>query len=278
MKRSILLFGALSLALMGCDKVDDPLKDDFGFADFPENATKVILLEEFTGVSCNNCPTAAKRAEGYVQSRPDNIVVVGVHAGGFSVPDAQHPADFRTDDGKDLFDFFQPIGVPSGLFDRVDYPTSHSKLLFDWDDTFNSRLAVEGNIEIGSTLSYDATTEEFKISINLAAVSSITATELHLSAYLVEDGIISPQTQPDNSIKDDYEHNHVLRAAFGDAGVFGTKIGALAEGQVLSRTFTVKKDKYNKQPYWDPNNCSAIVFVYDKDTYLVQQAYHVYQQ
>lgn len=273
-----IVFAALLLG--ACSKSEDPLNNKFGFADFPDNATKVILLEDFTGAQCNNCPKAAERARRFHAIKPKNIVVVAIHATPFAIPQApDYPADFRTDLGADLYDFFVPPekGIPQGLIDRADYPTKTAKHFDDWDNAFRNRLEVQGKLEMNGELSYDEDGKVFDIQVNLVATENIDAEDLHLCAFLVEDGIVAPQRMPDYSRNADYVHDHVLRAGFN--GTFGTKIGdgKLASGEVYSTDLSVSKNPGNKSPDWNVDNCSAVVFVYDRTTFEVHQAFHLHK-
>ena len=41
---------------------------------------RVILIEEFTGAKCPNCPAGTQALEAILDKYPDNVVVVGVHS------------------------------------------------------------------------------------------------------------------------------------------------------------------------------------------------------
>lgn len=255
---------------ISCDTIDDPLKNDLGFIDLPDSTNKVVLIEEFTGADCNNCPNAVERIHDYLESFPGRLVVLSIHESNFAVPDAEHPIDYRVPEGTELYKFFAPIGVPSGMFDRKGYPDSHSKLLGDWDNAITAALAEKASIEINASFQYDTLANEIRLQTSSNAVERLENNEdLYLSAFLIEDSIISPQTMPNGSIKEDYVHMHMLRAGFN--GPWGTSVpsGSVPEHNEFSLAI---------KPEWNLKNCSAVVFVYDRNTHEVLQAHHAHYE
>lgn len=269
MKKIIALL-AVGFLAMACNKIDKPLKDKYGFINFSDSTNKVVLIEEFTGVKCNNCPAGARKIQGYLDAYPNNVVTMAIHSSNFAVPDQEHPGDFRTAVGTQLYNFFQPIGVPSAMFDRVGYAENkHTKLTKNWDEALTEELAKPAQLEIATTFTFNSGTNTFDLKANVRALSALdNHPNLYLSAFLIEDGIISPQTDG-SELVENYEHNHMLRAAFN--GAFGTSISSagMTENQIISKSFSLAAD-----PQWKPENCAVIVFVYDHDSYEVLQAHH----
>ncbi len=259
------------MTALACDKIDQPLQNELGFIKLPDSTNKVVLLEEFTGADCNNCPKAAEKAQDYLASFPGRVVVLSIHESNFAVPDAEHPIDYRVPSGTELYQFFSPIGVPSGMFDRKGYPDDeHSKLIGDWDDAMVEALKDTALLEITSDFEYDDVTDEFSLRVNVRALENIADADLYLSTFLIEDSIVSPQTLPNGSIKDDYVHMHMLRASF-EGGGFGDQIApnSMNDEQIITRNYSLARDAK-----WNPDHCSAVVFVYNRNTYEVLQAHH----
>ena len=73
----------------------------------PQN--KKILLEEFTGIHCGNCPDGHAMAKKLHTAKPEDVFIIAVHAGYYAEPGADQ-ADLRTDDGIELHDFFGADG------------------------------------------------------------------------------------------------------------------------------------------------------------------------
>lgn len=266
MKR-IILPALLSAILLGCDKVDEPLKDGYGFVDLPKT-NKTVLIEEFTGTNCTFCPDGARKIEGYLKSSPENVVAVAMHASGFAIPNSKHPYDFRTDEAQDLYEFMGSGGLPGGMFDRAGYPNDVFKNPAKWDKLIQERLALEADISISGTFEFDTLANAFKLKTGVLALNDLSSDPLNLTAYLVEDSIIAPQLDNNVTIPD-YVHNHVFRSSF--AGMSGEQIttGSLTKDQILTKNYTLPVD-----PEWKVKNCSAVIFVYNPTTQEVLQAHH----
>ena len=101
----LLCFFILSLTF-SCDKIE---KDNFTDpnATFPWLGKKV-LVEDFTGYKCTNCPAAATELHNIEEFYPDKVIGIAIHAGSFAKPGGVFVTDFRTDEGNEITDFFRP--------------------------------------------------------------------------------------------------------------------------------------------------------------------------
>ncbi len=53
---------------------------------FVPSGNRVVLLEEFTGKGCTNCPKGSRELENLLTQFPNNLVAVSLHAGFFANP------------------------------------------------------------------------------------------------------------------------------------------------------------------------------------------------
>src|SRR5687768_4725486 len=87
----ILCLIVYSIYLSSCDKVKDPYSTTLdGGGDTTATVVKVrkVLLEEYTGHRCGNCPPAAVTAQTLKSTYGERLVVMTVHAGFFAEPKA----------------------------------------------------------------------------------------------------------------------------------------------------------------------------------------------
>ncbi len=271
MMKKILALSIFALLLASCDKIEQPLKNEYGFVPLPDSSSKVILLEEFTGTSCNNCPKAAAKAKEFQQTFPGQVVLLAIHAGGFAIPNEKHPVDFRTETGNAIYDQFTPIGVPSGMFNRSGDP--ETVLLSGWDDAIARELSKPALLALNPTLSYDEASKEMRLRTEVIATSNLPAGNYYFSAMLYEDSIVAPQTLPDGTTIDkDYVHMHVLRDKL-TASPFGEALvnGAINNGAAYAKSYSITIN-----PDWNLEHLGVVFFVYDRnlseDTYEVIQA------
>ena len=85
-KKSILGIAAvasvLAFGFTACDEVDENER----FVEMPARESKRnVLVEEFTGQQCTNCPDAHKALATLSEQYGSNLIVVGIHAGSFGM-------------------------------------------------------------------------------------------------------------------------------------------------------------------------------------------------
>jgi len=281
MKRLFLLIFGLAI-FISCDKIDEPLKSS-GVSCLKCNVTesenfiteKIVLIEEFTGATCNNCPKATDEANQIIADNPGKVLLLGIHSSNFAVPDTVngYTADFRTDVGSEIYTFANPLGLPAGLVDRTDQGSaSFNKSYLAWENKATTILSQSPNADIGllATSTYDDSSKTVCLVAKFKAMADLSNRNINWTGFLAENGIIAPQKLPDNSKKSDYEHNHVLRAGFN--GAFGESIPDFT-GEVNSVACSSRA--VDVLPDWNTSNLEAFVLAYDTDTYEILQAIKV---
>lgn len=249
----------------GCDKIDNPYLEfpnqeevTVSFPDVdPSTVYRKILLEEYTGHRCTNCPGAHEKLEELHAIFGDTLVTVGIHATSLAVPTNRFPYDFRCEAGNQLAEDFLINSVPAGIINREPHTGGWRK-----DEWYNQILQVDRNkvyAAIQLIHQNDPTTESVKVNARVTLLETY-AHPLNFSLFLVEDGIIKPQLNGE-SIVDDYTHNHVLRAAInGNYGTYLTETGVLEKGSSYTYGYSVSFEGKD----WIPENCSVVAILYDK--------------
>lgn len=266
-------FFGMILGLNGCDVIDP--------ADRLQNTTSVdsgsmrkVLLEDYTGFLCVNCPQAAEAASNILDIYKDNVIVISVHAGNqFAKPyGSKYTYDFRTPVGEALFPLFiGDAGQPNGTINRKKFDGSYAIYHTDWAAKVATELAAgKADMSIQLKPEYDSTTKILTVSTNVKYKNAGNANH-KLAVYLIEDSIVFYQKDIRFTPNDrpDYLHRHVLRGAVGNYGEFGKQISAVAisAGSSFDDSFSVSfagKD-------WKPSHCSVVAFVNDSQTYEVLQ-------
>lgn len=258
-------------ALMACDKIEEPLKpaifncgDCEAADDDPFITNPNVLIEEFTGHTCNNCPTAATEVKRLIDENPGRVFTIGIHAGGFSIPQPpDYPSDFRTTEGDELFQFANPAGVPVGLVNRVDFNTPvFNKLSGKWaqetEDILKGSAAKMGMI-IETVV--DTATRELCLTAKFKALEDLTNVNLRWCAFITEGKIVAPQKMPDNSKNKDYVHEHVLRV--GINGTFGSDFQDFTG---VKDQVTCETRSYVLSEEWNLEHLEVVVYVYENET------------
>ena len=259
----ILLTGAF--AISACDMIDE--NDRFKDVDLDIDSSKRVLLEDFTGQECVNCPAAAQIAANLKSVYKENLILVSIHAGSFSRP------TLRTPEGTEYDSKFHPqeMGYPAGMINRTSFGGT---LVFTNPDTWNvyvmEELKKEVFVDFTMKAMYDA--DNMTVQVSAEFISEQPLSNVNFQLWLTESKIIAPQksVNPDGSVATikDYEHNHVLRGAVN--GTWGEAVHLLG-GQTteyLSPEYTLNKK-------WVAENMEVIGFIYNTSNNEVLQCLEI---
>lgn len=288
MKKNII--GILLIALMAtfvsCDKAEVPNINNSGSdttiscvtPDFPELTThfKRVMLEDYTGHTCINCPAAAKLAHDLIIKYQDTLIVVAVHAGYFAKPNNNMPYDFRTAAGDEYNEVFKIASNPIGIVNRKNFTTNqHLVPSSKWAETVNNSVGEAPEIELQIIANYKDPNDELCIHTKTTFLQQISNRALNLTVFILEDGIIQPQQNSDpesgpTPTITDYEHNHVLRGAVN--GTWGSPLlfKDQTSGDPIIKSYPMRLKEINKNPI-NPKKCSIVAFVSDLDTKEILQ-------
>lgn len=243
---------SLCLVLTGCfeeQKVIEP---------FVPSGNRVVLLEEFTGKGCTNCPKGSRELENLLIQFPNNLVAVSLHAGFFANPQffPLGTYDLRTDEGEFLIDYLsQPIGYPSGVVNRVPVNGDMQLGLNQWASAISSAIQVPPAIELSIVRTFDPLTRQVVVTINGIGKEMLEG-EIRLSIMLTESGIIDAQEDLEaGGIVPDYVHKHVLRDMLTPS-TGANILNGISVGQTFSQTYTK-----TLEDIWVADDMEIIAFV-----------------
>ena len=123
----------LPLLFSSCDKVKDPYGVKSNGGGTPAAKVRKVLLEDYTGHLCTNCPPAAQTAQTIKGIYGNRLVIMAVHAGFYAqVNPAPYGYDFTTAIGDIYLNQFGISNNPIGMVNRRGYPANHLKNYSDW--------------------------------------------------------------------------------------------------------------------------------------------------
>lgn len=256
---SILAIFLISISIISCDKIDAPYTQE-GVVLPP---TTRVLLEDYTGQKCPNCPAAAVIAHDLQNIYGDsNLIVVAIHAGFFAWPDATgaYTYDFQTEPGNAYNDFFKPSAYPIGTVNRLEINGGFTVEKDDWASVISQQLYYKKTIEV--EIEAIATDDIISGEIEIEFIDPISS-DSYVQIWITEDHIIKPQIGEG----DEYEHNHVLRGAIN--GIWGEKLPS--SNYASGSTETISFSDYKIGDDWVMENLSIVAFVYDEATKRVIQ-------
>ena len=257
------------LTLCACDEIDE--QDRFqkveiasggesggeGGSEGTGFGAKNVLIEDFTGQLCNNCPLATNTISTLQETfGHDRVIPVAIH-GGYSTLAA--PTGLANAIGNTYTAERGVSSKPKGEVDRTGQLLDQEK----WGTTVLERIAMTAHVKLGvENIAFDADSRELSFSVKTAA--DLTGAQGLLQVWLTESHIHTYQKTPDpnrfpqypaSGYDHNYEHNHVLRACVSAKD--GDALSLVAGGS------DTRAYKYKLESDWVADNMSVIVIAYN---------------
>jgi hypothetical protein len=267
--RLVIISVLFAFIMAGCDIVDEPyLVPVNGGGPGPGDEVRKVLLEDYTGQKCPNCPEAAELAHSLQTIYGDQLIILTVHAGYYSIPSAtgEFTADYRTTEGNDLNSYFGFYAYPSGMVDRTEYKGSRVLFKDDWEGAVAAQVDLPAQAVITMTNEYNASDRKLTCALETTFLEDLTGT-FNICVFITESGIVSPQ-QTETGIVQDYVHNHVLRASMN--GTWGDLVGG--DGTAVANMKLSDQFELTLDQAWNEANCNVIAFIINTETQEVIQA------
>ena len=249
----------LFVAAVSCDKIDNPHKPYT-----PTGGNKTVLIKDFTGARCVNCPDAAATVHE-LQHRlgEDRIFILSVHAGFLAQPLGNFP-DFLTDEGTEWYGNHD--SNPLFSVNHVALTEGNTLNVDQIDTPLNNALAEPQTFDISMENTYDETTRQLKVVSEVMATADITG-QLYASYCLVEDSIIGWQTVP-GGINREYVFRNVFRGTLN--GIEGT---LFKDGQTFVNDEKVFNCSIDLDSTYNANQCYVMGYIFNKaDGKILQTA------
>jgi len=236
-------------------------------------SSRVLLVEEFTGASCPNCPSGTAELNGIIDKYPDNIVAVGIHSNFLGAPATLGEVDLRTPEAQAIETFLGAwLGKPEAAFNRRKFNNQNGIRIGKpdtWITFVEQELKEINEAELKISNRYDSTTRELEITLTATALRTISK-PIYIHALITESEISASQKNQTGVLKD-YVHEHVLRKLL--TPVAGDLlINSLEEGKSESKIFKYTLPAENK--LWVAEHCSTVGYLSysEQEKYVIQAA------
>ena len=210
--------------------------------------TRNVLLEEFTGQLCTNCPDAHRVIESLEAQYGDNLIVVSIHAGKgqFGI---EAPGGLMQEEGDEYAKHYGVYSYPAGLVDGtgslLDYNSFADAVRKEIGKTTTLEMSLEAqlsddgkNIEVFTTL---VSPVDLKGSLQL---------------WVIESGITAMQID-NGTIRMDYVHNNVFRACVN--GLWGQ------DTPLVANVIKYESNEIAVDQLWNIDNVSIVGFYYNSN-------------
>lgn len=296
------LFGFIiltSIVVSSCDVVTNPYPEggagpgDEQYNDTVYNDSTVvkrrIILEEFTGHKCPNCPEGADIAKQIQTDHPEEFISVAIHNSGafskvdMSDPTHPYPSNFETETGEKLRIKYKFAAFPGGMLNRTEINGNVKVAYQKWSEEVNkliadpTYMAPRFKLQLENIYNSKPGDRSLRVRYKATCLQNVTG-NIAIVGYLLENKIIAPQkdSRLNEPYVDDYEHNHVLRIGFPGDGDGKTIFTDPSMGDVTEVISPSDEISVAVSDSWKPENMEVVVFLYNSDTGEILQAEEVH--
>ncbi len=223
---------------------------------------RTVLLEEFTGQLCSNCPKGHEVSAALRAQYDTALVVVAIHGGpsGFMYPEASSAAPpyigLNNSEG-DAYASAQGITtLPSAVIDR----RGGVQERHNWAAAVAAALARPAVVDLRLSATVDSVAGHITAAVTLLPQQDVAG---QLQLWVVENDLVAVQLDGDDLVSH-YTHQHVFRRSIN--GHNGEAV-TLTAAQPQHLTYTTALSAA-----WNPRHLAVVAFVYNEEEGVLQAA------
>ena len=181
----------------------------------PTDSERSILVEEFSGALCPNCPQGTQELQNLKSIYGSSLIIVTIHAGDFAFQYDNSKFDFTTPEGDELLQFLgNPIGYPSAVVNRKrpDGQSGFQSFSSKWGSLISDEISKMQQIGLSIDINFEPSSRDLQATIVVIPFENI-GLPTRLTVLIKEDNIVDPQADRsvENGKVEDYVHKNVLR-------------------------------------------------------------------
>lgn len=256
----LLQLAGLALAAAGltaCDNVDEA--DRFIPVPRPEG-DRVVLVQEFTGLWCTNCPSGAAVVHQMQTAFPGRVISVNMHPKGDALCKPLMGLDLSNELSRTYYLYWKPVGFPSAIINGVGPYKEYTQ----WANYITAALDTSTPVLLDLEPTFDPATRTLSCDYDLTFINPMHES-VGIQLWVVENDIHGKQISGGRPV--DYVHSHVLRATLN--GDWGEELGNEFQFmQTVTGSGSCELDKS-----WVAENCAVVGFLFrTSDKYVYQAA------
>jgi hypothetical protein len=265
-KYFLLMILFTGVVLASCDKLSSPyrtLKSTGG--DTTLTTARKVLLEDYTGHLCVNCPIASETAHTLEALYGGKLILMAVHAGNLAVSsDPPFEADYTSSTGEEWYNTFGIYANPLGLINRKPFNGNLIVGASLWAAAVDSLINKPPDALITIKNTFNTSSKTLTTVISTKFKSLLTG-NFNINACITEDSLISDQKNSDTlagtvPVIYNYVFMDVLRGSIN--GNMGEALTSSVDtNQSYNKTYV-----FTLPSTWVPKHCSVVSFVYNTDT------------
>lgn len=221
-----------------------------------------VVIEEFTGIHCVNCPKGHKASQEMVDTYPGKVFAINIHAGGYASPSDGEP-DLRTDEGDVFLSKAGANFFPAASINRSTAPWAQS--ITEMTSLATAIMAETSPVNLAVKSVVDSKTRILTTDVEYYYTDDSPESENYLTVILTQSKILGPQSDngyyPENWENGLYKHNHALRMALSEGELYRDPIATTTKESFEKRTYTVTLPEKIKGIDLRLYDCEVIAFI-----------------
>ena len=218
-----------------------------------------VLIEEYTGVSCQYCPLGHKAIDFTLRSFPGRAFAINIHQGVFA-------SQFSTQWGNALANQASVQSYPSSTLNR--HAFSGGTIQIDPGQSYPCALQMMDQaapVNVAATVDIDPVTRLMVVKVEVYYPGNGPGDFNMLNVALVQNNVLGNQTggsqfYPENMVNGQYRHMHILRHLL--TGQWGDTIHNVSAGSFFTKEYAyVVPQQIGDLAIDNMDNLSVIVFV-----------------
>ncbi len=275
MRNKIIFILSIILVISGVFHSCDKIAEDDYLTPLPDIdwQGQRVLIEDFTGMRCSNCPEAAGVAEGLQDLYPERVIVISNHVNLSNASSLGSPDTLTSNIGNDYFTQFytiKPVTLPMGMINRINLSSGRLFQHSQWNGLVTSQLRNLPDFDLEIKNSFSNPDSVLTVKVTATPRKNIEG-QYKLTVLITESGIIGLQkdANTEGGIIRDYNHKHVLRTAITSSSEMIN--GLASKGVAIEKTYQKKIPfRWEKGGYANINNCHVVAFISDTSETIKQ--------
>jgi hypothetical protein len=234
---------------------------------------RIVMVEEFTGASCVNCPAGHATLKAIESANGNRVISYGLHFGALAVPVHSEDPDLKIPEAEQISTFFGVSSMPNALIDRAKPNGTYVFGRSAWSNAVNNRLAVPAKANIKTSISFNQLISKYVLSIEIELLEEITD-NLSYTVAIVENNIIAGQLSG-STVIEKYNHAMVARKFITSALGSSLKKPTGVSSYLPGRTYK-KEIPLDLNTAWKAEDLHIITFVANDASREILQANEIH--
>ena len=229
-----------------------------------EQTNRNVLIEEFTGRTCPNCPDGHVYANRIVANNPGRVWSVNVHAGGYSP--TNYP-NLNTTPSTTIMNGFGVTGYPTGVVNRSKYEVLNRG---EWESEAKKQMAQTAECNVAGQVILNKVTRTATITVEVYYTGNSSEDKNYLTVMMLQDSILGSQSganyNPAQVVGNQYCHMHILRDVI--TPTWGEEILPTTAGTLITKQYVYNIPEVIGSPNGvdvDLNNIEFLAVITEKE-------------